>query len=249
MFKLVNRLADKHNRLVFTELFHNQPILNASVVAASEGSPSDAERALTFRANRNFELAGTNAANADVTFDANGEMVLTTQNSDGDQMIVQPHSDTLQSRWNVAGLFGSENAPTYELIVRTQASIADVIVWGGLKLTSTSVVATDDDQVFFRYEDSVGANWQLVISRAGVDVSFDTGIAVAVSTKYRLSIHVDEDRKVQAWINDQPINLDKKFDAIVTGKNLKPFYGVETDTTADKALGVLGLECSRVAAA
>ena len=248
MFKLVNRLADRNSRLVLTERFEKRPLLNASILITAT-DPTLAQMATRWEANENFEIAGTNAQDSDVTFDAEGGIVLTTQNSDGDQMILQPHSDTTASQWNVAGLFGSENRPTYELLIRTGASIADTIIWGGLKLTSTPTVATDNDQVFFRYEDSANSGkWQLILSRGGTDETFNTDIAVAASTFYRLQIAVDADRKVNAYVNEQPINLDKKFDAITTAINLKPFQGVETDTTADKACGFLGLECSRYAA-
>jgi len=114
-----------------------------------------------------------------------------------------------------------------------------VVIWAGLKLTNTSTVATDDDQVFFRF-DTVVANWEAVDSIADSDTETDTGIAVAASTNYHLKISVDSDRKASFYINNLLVH---KTAALTNDIDLIPYVGVQGDA---KTLTLVKEKISRI---
>jgi len=111
-----------------------------------------------------------------------------------------------------------------------------------LKLTNTSVVATDDNQAFFRFEASVSANFQAINSIAGDDVAADTGVVVAASASYHLRIEIDGGRNARFFIND---TLVATSDQLPDATDLVPFIGVQTKTTAAKSLVVIGQAIER----
>ncbi len=218
-------------RYGLVEQFKRRPSVNASIGVAT---------------NLDFELLGTNAVDGSSALSESGGVTLTTAGASGDQVILVPHLDTAQSAWAKAGLWGTEDQVIYEAIVKSGASIADTILWAGLKLTNTSVVATDNDQVYFRYE--AGANsgkWTLVHSRGGTDTTTVAQLAVAASTEYRLRIEIDADRKISANVNNVPVEFPIR-EALVTNINLIPYIGVQAAAAAAKALDVRLLACSRV---
>ncbi len=214
-----------------------KPGLNADITNAAE-----ATRMVT---DPNFEVTGTNAASALATFYVEGGITLTTATADNDQMILQPHADTNQTAWNTV-TWGSHRETEWECWIRTAAAITTMTIWAGLKLTSTSVTATDDDQAFFRY--AAGTNsgkWQAISSRAGVDVATDTGVAVAVNTDYHLKITIDASRIPRFYINGVLVETGA---ALVTSKNFKPYIGVHTNAAAARAINIRAQAISRAAA-
>ena len=224
------------------EFFQQRPALNA---VKDYGTPTNAQIIAGDIANNDFEVLGTNMTTALCTFAVDGGVTLTTAGADNDQGIIAPHLNTNQTAWaNVE--WGTGKQTCFEALIKTGASIADVTIWAGLKLTNTSVVATDDNQVFFRYAASGGTDFKLVNSRANVDVSSDTGIALAASTLYRLRIELDAGRRVNAYING--VQVANNLAALTDAVNLIPYIGVHANTGSPKAITAKYLGCSRQAA-
>jgi len=217
-------------RYTLREEFNRLPQLNASIGVAT---------------NLDWEVLGTNADDTVIALDEGGGVSLTTKTGANDQVILCPHLDTAQSAWAKAGLWGTENSVRFEAKIKTGSAVTAQTLWAGLKKTNTSVIATDTDQIFFRYDPAVSSYWTLVHSRSNVDATFITNIAPAASTNYVLVIEIDADRKVHAWINDVQITNMGQLAALTDAVDLYPFVGVETTTTAAKNLKVRHIECSR----
>lgn len=231
-----------HNskRHALREYFSQCPGLNADLASATE--------ATRVPVNREFEILGANMTSALVTYSIKGGITITTAGADNDAAIVTPHLDTKQTAWAATGIWGTENSPAFEARIATAANISDAEIWAGLKLTNTEAVATDDNQIYFRYDAAAnGGKWTLVISRAGTDSTFVTDEVVAVSTEYRLRIEVYASLEVMGFINDKPIS-DALFPAVITAINLIPYVGVQAQAAAAKAIDVRYLECSRLIA-
>lgn len=238
----VNHL-DLQNKFTLVERFEQKPGIATDV---SQVSDVGTALAIMAKANRNFMLAGTNAVTGCGAFVAGGGVALTTTTSSNDQVLLCPHSTAGQSQWTTAGLWTSSNALRFETKIKTGSSIAAATLFAGLKKTNTPVVATDDDQVYFRYEPSeIGGRWKLVISRAGTDEEYDTGVTVAASTEYVLEIDTDSNRKVAAFINGKCVYQRSQGSALTASVSLYPFLGVQTTTTAAKVVEVRYVLCSR----
>ena len=185
--------------------------------------------------NPNFFLQGTNASNDDVTYAATiAGLQLQTDGGDNDQVILAPNSVSGRSAWNGIG-FGTENNVSWEVNLRTDA-IATALIWTGLKLTNTPTIATDADQVFFRYDTDVpDTNWQCIDSIGGTDVTTDSGIVVAASTNYNFRIVIDIDRIARFYINDALVHTTA---ALTDDVNLTPFVGLQSLSGATDILNV-----------
>lgn len=224
------------------EFFKKRPALNA---VKDFGTPTNAQVIAADIANDDFEVLGTNMTTALATFAANGGVTLTTAGADNDQGIIAPHLNTNQSAW-ASTLWGTEDQCRYEAWIQTGASIAAVTIWAGLKLTNTSVIATDDNQAFLRYAAADGTDWKLTCSRAGTDVTSDTGVVVAASTLYRLVIEIDSARRVSAFING--VQVADRLAALTDAIDLIPYIGVHANTASAKAITAKYLAMSRYAA-
>ena len=212
-----------------------KPGLNADILSTTE--------AVREIADPDFEILGTNATSALCTYAAEGGLTLTTAGADGDGMILLPHLDANQSPW-AQWTWGTDQETCWECVVKTGAAITNSIIWAGLKLTNTDVVATDANQVFFRYENAINAGeWQAVYSIADTDVSGDSNIAVAVSTQYKLQIAIDSSRIATMYING---TLVATSTALTTAVDFIPYIAVEADGAAEaKALTIYGQRISR----
>ena len=225
--------------------------IGLSWVAGARGKPGvngdiqNAAEATRMVADPDFEVQGTNAASGSVTFNAEGGIKLTTAGADGDEVIVAPHQDANQSAWK-QWTWGTDKELIWEAEIETDTNITNAIIWAGLKLTSAEATATDDDQVFFRYEDDVNdGEWQAVSSIGGTDDAHDTGVVGAVSTLYRFKIVIDSSRVAKMYING---TLVETTDALTDEVDLVPFIGVAADgAAAAKALIVYGQRLSRTA--
>lgn len=212
------------------ELIHKPgklPALNAAIAAIYD---------------QDFEILGTNASADDVTV-ADVGWKMETDGADGDEVILVPHLDAGQTPWTMVK-WGTDNQVEWECMFVTGTSIANTIVWGGLKLTNTEVVATDNDQVFVRYEDDVnGGKFQVVYSIGGVDYTVDSLIAVAASTKYHVEIKINDERKASVYINGAFICETRQLTNAV---DLIPYVGVAADgAAAAKHITYLGQAISR----
>lgn len=249
-----------YSRYQLTETFQKLPGLNADqtiadIALSTSGGNTYSDSAvntavntaiaainLANKKNKDFEVLGTNAVDSCVTFSTTiAGILLTTTTGSNDQVIILPHLTAGQSTWKSC-LWGTENYVIWEALIRTGAAITSQTIWAGLKLTNTSVVATDDDQAFFRYN-SAAANWIAVTSIAGTDTSTDTGLAVAAATNYYLRIEIDADRKAHYYINNVEYYTSS---ALTNDVDLIPYIGIQTTTTAAKTLLVSGQRISRI---
>jgi len=166
---------------------------------------------------------------------------LQTDGGGTDSVIIAPHLDTTQTAWTGI-LWGTENQTIWEAVIRIGSSIADVVFWAGLKLTNTATVATDADQVFFRFDAGV-ANWEATYSIAGVDVETDTSVAVAINTTYKLRIEIDSSRIAHFYINDNKVAVTT---ALTDDIDLIPYIGLLESAAAAKDMVICYQKISRI---
>lgn len=229
--------------------FHRlSPRFELKWVAGQRGKPGinadiqNAAEATRMVADPDFEVLGTNASSDDVTFYAEGGITLETDGADHDQVIVLPHLDANQSAWTQV-TWGTDQETQWECELKAHATITTVIYWAGLKLTNTSVTATDNEQAFFRFQPSVSANWQAIYSIGGVDVAVDTGVVVAASTAYHLRVQIDSSRIAKFYINGVLVATS----TALTAGDLIPYIGVQNEgVAAARALYVRGQSISRL---
>jgi hypothetical protein len=198
-----------------------KPGLNADILDASE-----AVRMVT---NPEFQVFGTNAVSAGVTINPDGGIIMTTAGADGDEMILMPHLDANQSGW-AQTTWGTGRSVRWECRIKTGASITNCIIWAGLKLTQVETTATDDNQVFIRFEDDVeSGNFQAVASIGGSDIETDSGVTAAIDTDYNLIIEIKNDRTALFYINDVLVYTSTP---LTDATNLIPYIGVAADGAA-----------------
>jgi hypothetical protein len=210
-----------------------KPGLNADIQNSAEST-----RMVT---DPDFEVLGTNASSDDVTYGAEGGVVLQTDGASGDQVILLPHLDTNQSSWSQV-TWGTDRQVEWNAVLKTGTSIANIVIWAGLKLTNTSVIATDNDQVFFRFADADSAYWQAIASIGGTDVTTTTTVAVAASTEYHLRIVVNSSRVASFYINEALVYTSG---ALTDATDLIPYIGVQAAAAAAKDITVYGQAISR----
>jgi hypothetical protein len=245
-------------RFYLEEWFLQRPGLNANI---DQVSTVEVQRAL----NRNWEALGTNMTTALATFATTSAGILaTTAGADADQAILTPHLDTAATAW--AGTkWGTENSVSFETSIMLPA-LDNQKVWAGLKLTNDQLVATDDDQIFFKFQTDATnseafttfANWHVVHSIGGTDHISALPIAVAANTPYHLKIEIDSDRKATAFVNGVQYNLTStagstggtsvtavqpgvqvtKTAALTNDVDFIPYVGIEAGAGAAEAVNV-----------
>ncbi len=229
-------LSANFDRYELNENFKKLPQLNATIDGVYTGE-------VVRNCNTDFEILGTNASDLDVTFSATvAGLQLQTDGGTNDQVIVLPHLDSLYTAWT-GTKWGTENQTEWECIIRTDASVAALIIWAGLKLTNTSVVATDANQVMFRFDTGV-ANWEAVTSIANTDTETDTGIVVAASTVYKLRISIDSSRIARFYINNTLVHTTA---ALTNDIDFIPYIGVQDTSGAAKTIHLVKQRISRIA--
>lgn len=216
-------------RYYLEEFFKQLPNANADIAVST---------------NLDFEILGTNADIADFSWDTiAGGVKLETGSADDDQVIVLPHLDSKQTAWSGV-LWGTENQVIWECALRTSASVASILIWAGLKLTNTPTVATDDDQVYFRFStDDSDENWEIVDSIGDDDNTTDSGVEVAASTIYKLKIAIDSDRKAHFFING---TLVRSTSALTNDVDLIPYVGVQQLSDGDASVTLCYEKISRI---
>lgn len=236
---LLTRLSERFE-LVWVAGANGHPGLNADLASVTE--------AVREPVDRNFEVLGTNMTSALSTYYAEGGITLTTAGADGDEGILLPHLDTKQTAWSQV-TWGTDKSVEWEAFVTTGSNITNAIAWAGLKLTNTEVLATDANQAFFRYEDDVSSGALIAVySIGGVDVSVNTGITVALSTKYRLRIAIDSSRIARFYVGvgTGAMTLVATSTALADAIDLIPYIGVAADgAAAAKAIHIHGQSISR----
>ncbi len=226
---------DNINRYVLEEYFSQAPGINADLASTTES--------VNTPVNKHFEIKGTGGTSALATFSTTlGALTLTTDTSSADQMIVAPHLDTKQTAWTGI-LWGTENQVNWEAVVRTGASIADITLWAGLKLTDTETIITDADQVYFRFDSTDDTNWNVISSIGGTDIATDSNVVVAADTTYHFKVKIASDRTATIFIDNNKIFTTA---ALTDDVSFIPYIGVQTDTTAGKVINVVKEKISRI---
>ena len=245
-------------RFYLEEWFLQRPGLNANI---DQVSTVEVQRAL----NRNWEALGTNMTTALCTFATTSAGILaTTAGADQDQAIITPHLDTAATAW--AGcLWGTENSVHFETSIMLPA-LDNQKVWAGLKLTNDQLVATDDDQAYFKYQtDATNSEaftdfsvWHFVHSIGGTDYITALPVTVAANTPYHLKIEIDSDRKATIFINGVQYNVANtagstggttatavqpgvqvtKTAALTDDVDFIPYVGIEAGAGAAEAVNV-----------
>ncbi len=212
-------MVEGSNRYVLVENFEQRPGLNASV-------------GITF--NPNFEILGTNAAEANVTWGAAvGGIEMKTAGADDDQVIVLPHLDSNQTAWTEVN-WGTENQVIWEAVIKTDSDVTKTLYWLGLKLTNTPTIATDNDQAFFRFStDDSDENFECVVSVDGTDETNDSGVEVEASTIYYLRVEIDSNRYPHFFINNKEVYRGSQMKDDV---DLIPYVGVQALESSAKHL-------------
>ena len=257
--------AKDARRFYLDEWFLQRPGLNANI---DQVSTVEVQRAL----NRNWEALGTNMTTALCTFATTSAGVLaTTAGADEDQAILTPHLDTAATAW-AGALWGTENSVSFETSIMLPA-LDNQKVWAGLKLTNDQLVATDANQIFFKYQtDATNSEafsdysyWHLVHSIANTAYISQIPVTVAANTPYHLKIEIDSDRKATCFINGvqynitstsgstggtavtavQPSTAATKTAALTDDIDLIPYVGIEAGDGAAEAVNVHYVACSR----
>ena len=251
-------LHDARRKYLF-EGFYQRPGLNAINIIDPDANDA-AALAVTQAANKNFETLGTNYTTALTTFSATqAGITMTTATADQDQAILLPHLDTNQTSWS-GTKWGTENQVEWECSISLPA-LDNQKVWAGLKLTNDQLVATDDNQMFFKYQSDATnseafttfANWHFVHSIGGTDFISRLPIAVEADTQYHFKIEVDSDRKAAIFVNGIQYNVTTtsgstggtavttgttKTGALTNDVNLIPYIGIENGAAAAEVLNV-----------
>jgi len=233
----------KDDRYYLEEYFKKKPAINSEMIIDPDADSASALAAYVI-ANRDFEILGTNATSDDVTFDStNAGILLTLDGADDDQIIITPHLDTNQTAW--AGIkWGTENQTEWTGSIKTGAAVTTQLIWAGLKLTNTPVIATDADQVFFRFStDDSDTTWHVVSSINGTDTNTTTAVAVAANTQYKLQIKIDSARVARFYINDVLVYTSA---ALKNDIDLIPYIGIQALDTAAPTLIVNYEKINRV---
>ena len=251
-------LHDARRKYLF-EGFYQRPGLNAINIIDPDANDA-AGLAVTQAANKNFETLGTNYTTALTTFSATqAGITMTTATADQDQAILLPHLDTNQTSWS-GTKWGTENQVEWECSISLPA-LDNQKVWAGLKLTNDQLVATDDNQMFFKYQSDATnseafttfANWHFVHSIGGTDFISRLPIAVEADTQYHFKIEVDSDRKAAIFVNGIQYNVTTtsgstggtavttgttKTGALTNDVDLIPYIGIENGAAAAEVLNV-----------
>ncbi len=258
-------------RYYLYESFAKKPGLNAVSIIDPDADSASALAAYVI-ANRDFETLGTNMTTALTTFPGTSAGIkMTTAGADQDQAILLPHLDANMSAWSKV-LWGTENQVEWECSIMLPA-LDNQKVWAGLKLTNDQLVATDDDQIFFKFQSDATnseafttfANWHLVYSIGGTDYISKLPIAVAADTPYHLKIKIDSDRKATCFVNGVQYNITStagstggtavtaveagkaatKSAALTNDVDLIPYIGIEAGAAAAEAIDVHWTSISR----
>ena len=252
--------AKDARRVYLEEMFLQRPGINANL---DQASTVEVQRAL----NRNWEALGTNMTTALCTFaTTSGGVLATTAGADADQSILTPHLDTAATAW-ASTLWGTENSVHFETSIMLPA-IDNQKVWAGLKLTNDQLVATDDNQMFFKFQTDATVSevftdytvLHFVHSIAGTDYISALPITVAANTPYHLKIEVDSDRKASIFVNGEQYNVTTTSGstggttvtkgttptaALTNDIDLIPYVGIEAGAAAAEAVNVHYVACSR----
>lgn len=241
----LNISHDWHRRFHHDQVFNQVPLL----VGAADAGASFSQTALNLRhrANKDWEIAGTNAANAGSTASTGGGLALATAGAANDTIAIKPHTTSALSQLSTVD-FSTSDQLGYGARVKTGSSIADLTLCFGYGLTLADVTdfgqGNDNDGVWFRYNPSSNSGkFQCIASRSGTDEVRDSGVTVAADTDYTLEVSVDEDRRAHFFINSGWVaSMENPLTAAI---DLLPFAGVASSASAAKSFKLRRLVISK----
>ena len=213
------------DRCYLEERFQRKPGVNADIATTN----AVATTAIT---NPDFEVLGVNHSTTDVTFSDGGGIKCQTDGASADAIIITPHLDTDQTGWATTK-WNTNDEVGWGAVLDTGSNIASIVVFAGLKLTNDHTVATDANQVYFRYADS--GNWKFTFSVGGTDTEFDTLLGGVASTQYKLELRINSDRRAIGTINGVGGFVS---DALTANTDLIPYIGVVANTAAAKDITI-----------
>lgn len=219
-------LLSRRYELLWVAGQRGKPAINSDIQNAAE--------ATRMIADPDFEILGTNAVTADCAYAAEGGVTLSSHGADLDSTILAPHLDANQTAWTQV-TWGTDKETVWECDFATGAAITTSVIWAGLKLTNTPTGATDNDQVFIRYENGVSSGvWVVWASIGGTDVTTATTITVATSTRYHFKIAIDSARiaRVYITVGSGAPQLVYTSGALTDATDLIPYIGVKASGVA-----------------
>ena len=207
--------------------------LNADIDPSGADTYNTAAAVKYLQADRHFELLGSNHSIDDITLHPEGGIKLETDGGGTDSLIILPHLETTNNKniW-AQTTWGTDQETRWEIAMKTGSAITAQVLWFGLKLTNTSVTATDNDQAFFRFAPAVASGvWQANTSVGGTDTETATSVTVAVDTVYRLAIQIDAARVPHYYINGDNV---ANGPAMTDATDLIPYAGILESGAAAK---------------
>lgn len=206
------------------EYFNQRPLLNASIGV---------------NANLNYELAGTNADDANVAYDVDGGITLTpTSAASGNQAVITPHADTGQSAvFNVE--WRLQKSIRYQTQLRMPSSLDDLTIWFGWKTTSTNP-DSENACAYFRFQDGVNTNRFQMLTNFGTPATFNSQFAPAAGDEIVAAVEFTYDATSDDFFAS--FQLGRNYDQLqeihrVTGFEpsngvLVPHVGIQIDEDA-----------------
>lgn len=241
-------VTDPRRRYTLVEKFLHRPVLAATLDFAAF---SQAAMRLFTGASKEFNIAGTNAADAGSALAAGGGVTLSTAGANNDQILLIPAvaiNAVDQSAWTKAGFKTTKESLLQAVI--SLPSIANVRFFMGLKLTSTPAIATDADQALISFDTASAvsaAAWRHVsrnTANANLDVAAPTRVAaVAAATTYLLEVKLDSTRYPHFYVNGELIGAGQQ---LKDATDLIPFVGLQALTAAAKSFTIWHLAASRL---
>tara|TARA_R100001163_G_C5068160_1_gene208007 strand:+ start:873 stop:2921 length:2049 start_codon:yes stop_codon:yes gene_type:complete len=209
-----------NSRYELSDYFEQKPGINADI--------QNVDGAIRMIVSRNFEIQGDGGTSALCTFDtARSGILLTTDTSDDDEMVILPHQDANQTAWsNIT--WGTDNQVQWECAITphdTEANAKNNVRYvAGLGQNATLLAAAHNhsqytDQVLFYYDSDNSAStdmlryqestttWHCVYSNNGTDYVTNLGVTLTQGTTYKLKIVIDSNRKPAVYINDVQYGL------------------------------------------
>jgi hypothetical protein len=191
--------------------------------------------------NQHFVRSGEGAMTA-LARSGGGTRLLAESSDSAIGCLVKPRINSVftTTKWDTA------DEPHFECLIRTGTNVTTIAIQAGLMLTGAMNGTTDANQVKFLY--TAGATTlKVVTSITGTDATHDTGVELAASTLYRLTLKVGADRTVKAFVNGKHA-YGVTTSALTTAINLVPIVGVASDgAAADPFIDLYRISMSKVA--
>lgn len=214
-------------------------------VAGEHGTPALNNDTENFAADPWFEILGANMSADDVTFAADGGILLTTDGAANDAIILVPHLDTGHAIWDDV-TFGTDDETEWECLLKV-GTIADDIGYAGLKLSNVNASGTDIDQAYFRFENGVNSGkWQSLVEVNTTLTTVDMGVLAAVGQIMHLKVAFDAAELCHMYVNGK---LVSQVSFAGNTADLKPYIGiVDGGGGSASTMTVYGQKISRIIA-